>query len=256
VTSRCYALIPAAGTGTRTGRATPKQYLPIAGLPMIVHTLVAFAAVPAIERIAVVVAPDDTTFEALELAPALKMKIDLVRAGGATRDASVANGLDAMRSRIDDDDWVLVHDAARCGITAVMIERLIEYLRDEAIGGLLAVTLDDTIKRQAPSTEDAVFCVAETVDRRGLWRAQTPQMFRYRLLRDALASARARGLAITDEASAVEAIGLRALLVTGSPRNFKVTTEDDLTMMELLLADAHVAMTRSDPTRKFKATPS
>jgi 2-C-methyl-D-erythritol 4-phosphate cytidylyltransferase len=233
VTARCFALIPAAGVGTRTGAAIPKQYLPVAGEPMIVHTLRAFAAVGGIAGIAVVVAPDDDRFAALALEGSLVERIRVMRAGGATRDASVANGLAALQAVIRDDDWVLVHDAARCGITADVIERLIARVGDDAVGGLLAIPLDDTVKRQAAATDRSY--VAETVDRRGLWRAQTPQMFRYGVLRDALASARTRGFLVTDEASAIEAAGLRVLLVPGAPGNFKVTTADDLAMMDVLL---------------------
>jgi 2-C-methyl-D-erythritol 4-phosphate cytidylyltransferase len=233
--SRCFALIPAAGIGLRAGGAIPKQYLPVAGAPMILHAVAAFAAVDAIERIALVIAPDDPWFDEIMPAALRPEGITVVRDGGATRDASVANGLAALAGVARDDDWILVHDAARCGITPALIERLIERVGDDPIGGLLAVPLDDTIKRAATATDDARPTVAETVDRRGLWRAQTPQMFRYRVLVDALASARTAGVAITDEASAIEATGRRALLVPGAPRNFKVTTADDLAMMDQLL---------------------
>ena len=230
--ARCFALIPAAGVGARSGAAIPKQYVAVADVPMIVHTLAAFAAVAAIERIVVVIAAADAWFADVVRD---SDRITVVRAGGATRDATVANGLAAMRDLLADDDWVLVHDAARCGITAEMIASLIDRVRDDPIGGLLALPLDDTVKRAAVGTVDLHPSVAETVDRRGLWRAQTPQMFRYRLLADAIADARARGIAMTDESSAIESAGHRALLVPGSARNFKVTTADDLAMMDRLL---------------------
>ncbi len=204
---------------------------------MIVHTLAAFMTLPVIEKIVVVVAPDDTMFDQLLPEAERSGRVIVVKNGGATRDASVANGLEAMRDTFDDDDWVLVHDAARCGITSELIAHLIDRVRDDPVGGLLAVPLDDTVKRAAVATTEAKTAVAGTVDRRGLWRAQTPQMFRYRLLRDALLSARAAQAAITDEASAIEAVGRRALLVPGSPFNFKVTTADDLAMMDALLRD-------------------
>jgi 2-C-methyl-D-erythritol 4-phosphate cytidylyltransferase len=237
VTSRCFALIPAAGIGARAGSAIPKQYLPVADRPMIVHTLAAFMALSVIEYIVVVIAPNDRYFEELMPAKTLPGRFIVVRDGGATRHASVANGLDALGGIADDDDWVLVHDAARCGITSDLIQQLIDRVEADAIGGLLAVPLDDTVKRQTDTSTEGNAAIAETVDRRGLWRAQTPQMFRYRPLRDALAAAHANGLTITDEASAIEATGQRALLVQGSPRNFKVTTADDLDMMDLLLRD-------------------
>lgn len=232
MTSRVFALIPAAGTGTRTGAAIPKQYLDIAGEPMIARTIAAFANVAAVERIIVVIAPDDRAFDDVPLDPAVKRRVDAVRCGGPTRAATVANGLASLDGFASADDWVLVHDAARCGITPSLIEALIERVQHDPVGGLLAVTLDDTVKR---ASDDATPFVASTVDRRGLWRAQTPQMFRYRLLVDAMAAARIGGVSITDESSAMEAAGHRVLLVPGSPRNFKVTTADDVAMMDALL---------------------
>ena len=232
MTARVFALIPAAGVGTRAGAAVPKQYLSIAGEPMIVRTLAAFAAVPIVERVVVVIAPDDRWFERLDPQPAVADRVDVVRRGGATRAATVVNGLDALAGFAGADDWVLVHDAARCGITPQMVEALIGKIAGDPVGGLLAVPLDDTVKRADGEVSPAV---VETVDRRGLWRAQTPQMFRYRLLMEAMRAAQASGAPTTDEASAMEAAGHRVLLVAGSPRNFKVTTADDVTMMDLLL---------------------
>ena len=234
--ARVFALIPAAGIGSRAGAAIPKQYLGIAGEPMIVHTLAAFASVAVIERIVVVLAADDRRFETLMLDPRVEARVDVVRRGGASRDATVANGLAALHDIASADDWILVHDAARCGITPALIEALIDRVRSDPVGGLLALPLDDTVKRAAAgaaSNGDAT--VFETVDRRSLWRAQTPQMFRYGLLVDALATARASGATTTDESSAMEAGGHRVMLVPGSPRNFKVTTADDVAMMDVLL---------------------
>jgi len=204
-------LIPAAGVGSRTGGVVAKQYLDVAGKPMIVRTIEAFAAVPAIERIVVVIAPDDARFEQLALDDASARAVRVERAGGATRDASVLNGLAALRGEVHDNDWI-------------------DTLRDDDVGGLLALPVADTIKR-AGSDGDAI----ETVDRSSLWQAQTPQMFRFSMLRDALAAAQSRGLAITDEASAIEASGRRPRLVVGGARNFKVTTADDLALMDALL---------------------
>lgn len=238
MTPRCFALIPAAGVGARAGGAIAKQYLPVAGEPMIVHTLRAFGEVTEIVGIVVVVAPNDDRFHAIALEPSVADRVTVVHAGGATRDATVANGLAALQDVARDDDWVLVHDAARCGITASTIERLIERLRDDPVGGLLALPLDDTIKREIDDDRGATDSgpvVAQTVDRRGLWRAQTPQMVRYGILCAALADARARGVLLTDEASALEAAGHRVLLVPGAPDNFKVTTAADLAMMDVLL---------------------
>ena len=234
--ARCFALIPAAGSGTRTESATPKQYLPLADKPMIVHAIDAFAAVAAIERIVVIVARGDTRHRELSLADAVRARVEFLEAGGATRDASVANGLDGLAGRLRDDDWILVHDAARCGITAPMIEQLIDALHDDPVGGLMAVPVIDTIKRVA--NEPGVplrRSVVETVDRAALWQAQTPQMFRYAMLRDALAAAHRAERVVTDESSAIEAAGHKPRLVPGAARNFKVTTADDLHLMDLLL---------------------
>ncbi len=244
MTARCHALIPAAGIGARAGGAIPKQYRAVGGVPMLVHVLGAFAAVATIERIVVVVAPDDERFAALPIDAAIAARLLVVRAGGATRDASVANGLAAVADAVADDDWVLVHDAARCGITAADIERLIATLADDEVGGLLAVRLDDTVKREVADVDASRPTVAATVDRSGLWRAQTPQMFRYRILRDALAAAREAGFTVTDEASAIEAAGRPARLVPGTATNFKVTTADDLAMMDLLVTGRRRAASR------------
>jgi 2-C-methyl-D-erythritol 4-phosphate cytidylyltransferase len=232
-TRRRFALIPAGGTGARIGGALPKQYLPVAGRPLIAHTLAAFVATPAIDAIVVVVAPGDAWIDSLVES---SERVRIVRDGGATRADSVANGLAAMDDATD-DDWVLVHDAARCGIAPAQVEALVATLGDDPVGGLLAVRLDDTVKREEGADAPTV---AATVDRSGLWRAQTPQMFRYRLLRDALALATTRGTPVTDEASAMEAAGHRVRLVPGSARNFKVTTTDDLAMMDALLRAARV----------------
>lgn len=231
---RCIALIPAAGAGSRAGSDVPKQYLEVAGKPMIVHTIEAFAAVPAIERIVVVITPEDRCFERLALSETAGRSLRVVKRGGQTRGASVRNGLEALRDEIDADPWILVHDAARCGITPALIETLIEALGDDDVGGLLAVPVADTLKRAQREVASRP-CVDETVERSSLWQAQTPQMFRYRVLCDALAAAHGRGLALTDEAGAIEAAGGMPRLVTGSARNFKVTTADDLAMMDALL---------------------
>ena len=236
--TRCVALIPAAGTGSRAGGDVPKQYREVAGKTMLVRTIEAFAAVPAITRIAVVLAPEDARFEQLVFDDATTRLLRVVRAGGATRDASVRNGLAVLakteREEIADQDWILVHDAARCGITPAMIASLIDSLLDDAVGGLLALPVADTIKRASRDAFDHGG-VVETIDRASLWQAQTPQMFRYRLLSNALAAAQRQALAITDEASAIEAAGHRPRLIAGDARNFKVTTAEDFAMMDALL---------------------
>ena len=217
---RYFALIPAAGVGARMGAGCPKQYMPIAGKPMLQHVIDTFAASPRIAHTFVVVSADDAYIDDLKLVE----KTTIIRNGGATRHASVLNGLRGMH--VDDNDWVLVHDAARPGLTVGLIERLIQALHDDAVGGLLALPVVDTIKRV-----DVDVRAEATVPRERLWAAQTPQMFRHALLRDALEQA----VEVTDEASAIEALGMKPKLVEGSPRNFKVTLPHDVALAELYL---------------------
>lgn len=220
---RYFALIPAAGIGARSGAALPKQYLPLAGKPMLRHVLDTFAASADIRHTFVVVSADDGYIDALagDLAGC-----SILRTGGATRHASVLNGLLAMRTHVHDHDWVLVHDAARPGLNAALIAHLIGSLREDAVGGLLALPLVDTLKRASSDGR-----VLETVPRAAMWAAQTPQMFRYGVLRRALEQA----VDVTDEASAIEALGLQPTLVEGSPRNLKVTLPHDIALAELYL---------------------
>ena len=228
---RFFALIPCAGQGMRAigdnaaqgaAAALPKQYQPIAGLPMVQHTLQAFAGVARIDSCLVVVAPGDDFFSgqsagAYEVAPC----------GGATRAASVLNGLEQLAaSGAELDDWVLVHDAARCLVTPALIDRLIDACHCDPVGGLLAQPVPDTLKQGRDER------VVATVDRSDKWLAQTPQMFRYRLLTNALESF--DGVP-TDEAQAIEALGFEPKLVTGSLRNMKVTYPQDMALMELFI---------------------
>ena len=222
--SSCYALIPCAGVGQRAGAAGPKQYAPLAGRALVAHTLAALAAVPRLAGTLVALAPDDTEFETL--VPA-RPGLWVARCGGATRAATVRAGLTALRAQgAVDDDWVLVHDAARCLLRPAWVERLIDACLHDPVGGLLALPLTDTLK-QAEADR-----VAATVDRTGKWAAQTPQMFRLALLERALDAAAA---AVTDEASAVEALGLQPRLVQGHPDNLKVTWPADFERAERLL---------------------
>lgn len=224
--SRYFALIPAAGLGARFGGATPKQYLPLHGRPLLWHAAAALAQHPRIERVFVVLHPDDQRF-AREPWHELGA-IEGLRVGGSTRAESVRNGLQAM-SGVAQDDWVLVHDAARPCLSTAMIDRLLAEVGNAAAGGLLAVPLADTLKRADPNS-----CVIATEPREDRWRAQTPQMFRHAVLLAALAGAREA----TDDASAVEAMGLRPRLVMGSDLNLKVTYPEDLLLAELLLRAA------------------
>lgn len=224
-----FALIPAAGIGARMSGDQPKQYLRLAGRPMLQHVLDTFSAASVIAHTFVVVSAEDGYIEEMICAaPHLTGRVTVLHKGGATRHESVLNGLHSIRERVADDDWVLVHDAARPGLTAALIDKLICSLREDTTGGLLAMPLVDTLKRSGPDLR-----IATTVPRDHLWTAQTPQMFRYALLRQALESA----VEVTDEASAVEALGFHPKLVEGSLRNFKVTLPQDLRLAELFLKE-------------------
>ena len=222
---RCHALVPCAGSGSRAGTAQPKQYQPLAGRPLVQHTLAALGAVARIDRLLVVVAPGDDTLRQ----PGARWQ--LADCGGATRAESVCNGLDhLLASGAAPQDWVLVHDAARCLLTPALVDALIDACLPDAVGGLLALPLPDTLKRAQDGR------VAATVERADKWLAQTPQMFRIGALRAALAPHAASGFAgITDEASAMEAAGQRPLLVRGSAQNVKITYPEDFALAQAVL---------------------
>ncbi|HZW26531.1 MAG TPA: 2-C-methyl-D-erythritol 4-phosphate cytidylyltransferase [Gallionella sp.] len=218
-----HALVPAAGFGARMGHELPKQYLPLAGKPMIWHALTTLCACPELETVFVVLSPGDTLFHGYDWSHCDE-KLQPLYCGGETRAESVANGL--LASELEPDDWVLVHDAARPCLTQAHLAKLIAELRDDPVGGILAVPVADTLKRA-----DDAQRIARTEDRASLWQAQTPQMFRAGLLMQALQQCKA----VTDEASAVEALGLQPKLVASESTNFKVTYPQDLLLAELLL---------------------
>lgn len=223
------ALIPAAGVGARMAAGSPKQYLAIGAKPMLRHTVDAFLSSPLIAHTYVVVSADDPFIDGvLPDAREPGSRVTVLRCGGATRMESIRNGLHALAGVLGAQDRVLVHDAARPGLNAALIERLIVETGDHAAGGLLALPVVDTVKRRG---EDGV----ATVPRYGLWLAQTPQMFSYALLCRALDAA-LDPAAITDDASAVEALGLAPRLVEGHPRNLKVTLPSDIRIAEMYLA--------------------
>ena len=225
-TSRCFALVPCAGVGARAGAGGRKQYAPLAGLAVVAHTLAALASVPAVAATLVVLASDDTEFE--QHAPRFTgAKAWVARCGGATRAASVTAGLAVLHQRgAVDEDWVLVHDAARCLLQPAWVQRLIDACRDDAVGGLLALPLADTLKASQADR------VAATLPRAEKWLAQTPQMFRLGVLQRALLHA---GDAVTDESSAIEALGLQPLLVPGEAENFKLTWPADFLLATRLM---------------------
>jgi 2-C-methyl-D-erythritol 4-phosphate cytidylyltransferase len=222
-----YALVPAAGGGARMGAEIPKQYLPLLDRPLVWHTLAALCAVPALTRVFVVLAADDAQWDRHDWS-AFDGRLEVLRCGGATRADSVSNGLRAIAGRVADDDWILVHDAARACLTVAHVESLIGAVGGDAVGGILAVPVADTLK-QAGSDG----AIAATVPRERLWQAQTPQMFRHALLLKALE----RASAVTDEASAVEALGLHPKLVAADATNLKVTYPLDLHLAEIILRD-------------------
>ena len=222
---RFFALIPCAGQGSRAAMAqgsAAKQYQVVAGQALVLHTLAAFAALARICASWVVVAPGDGFFDALP-----GRSFEVADCGGATRAESVGNGLAALLAAgAEPDDWVLVHDAARCLVTPEQIKQLIEACEHDDVGGLLAQPLPDTLKSGANGR------VSATIDRSDKWLAQTPQMFRIGTLMRALAAA---GPGVTDESSAVEALGLAPKLVAGSAQNFKVTYPEDFALAESIL---------------------
>jgi len=223
--SEFFALVPAAGSGSRMGGELPKQYLPLAGQPMIYHALATLCTCADIAIVFVVLAPGDTQFQQYDWS-IFGDKLQPLYCGGATRAESVTNGL--MAAELEPDDWVLVHDAARPCLSRMQLARLIAEIRDDKVGGILAVPVADTLKRA-----DAGQRVALTENRDGLWQAQTPQMFRTGLLLQALMTAPN----VTDEASAVEALGLHPKLVASETTNFKVTYPQDVELAELLLRE-------------------
>jgi 2-C-methyl-D-erythritol 4-phosphate cytidylyltransferase len=224
---RLFALVPCAGSGQRAGADGPKQYQAIAGQAMVAHTLAALARVERLSATLVALAPDDTQFES-RVSGFVSARGWVARCGAATRAATVAKGLAELAARgAQPQDWVLVHDAARCLIRPSWVDRLIDACLDDEVGGLLALPVADTLKEEAQGR------VSATLDRRGKWMAQTPQMFRLGLLAQALAQA---GDAVTDEAGAIEALGHQPVLVRGAFENLKITWPEDFEIAQRLLA--------------------
>ena len=223
-----HLIIPAAGAGSRMVDELPKQYLLLAGKPMIAHTIQVFFNHPRIARIHLALNPADKLWRSLNLDPTCKLKLHYT--GGESRAATVLNTLNAID--VAGNDWILVHDAARPGLTRQMLDKLLSELEHDPVGGLLALPLADTLKQS-----DAFNHVAKTIPRAQLWQAQTPQMFRYSLLKQALTAYNGQS---TDEAEAVEALGLQPKLVQGELRNLKVTYPQDLALLEALLLSENI----------------
>ncbi len=226
------ALVPAAGTGTRLGDALPKQYQDVNGHPMIFHALDALSHVSRISTIGVVLSPVDRHWQSLmadaDAGRLLGGRVVTWRVGGQTRAASVLNGLRELSCEISAGDWVMVHDAARPCLRTELVEQFIDELEEDSVGGLLALPLADTLKR-----DDGYLRVERTLEREGVWRAQTPQMFRYGTLVAALEAMPGA----TDEAQAIEALGHRPRLVMGDSANLKVTYAPDLKLARMLLRE-------------------
>jgi 2-C-methyl-D-erythritol 4-phosphate cytidylyltransferase len=228
--SRYLAVIPAAGTGSRVGGALPKQYLAIGGHPLLYFAISRMCAHAAIARVYVALAPEDRLFETHDWTP-FAAKLAPLYVGGNSRAATVLNALEAISGEADADDWILVHDAARPCLSARMLDQLIDGVGDDRAGGLLAVPVADTLKR-ADDDQRSI----RTESRSGLWQAQTPQMFRYEVLLRALRSCDLDQA--TDEAAAIEALGLRPKLVQCDSTNLKVTRAQDVALAELILNQA------------------
>jgi 2-C-methyl-D-erythritol 4-phosphate cytidylyltransferase len=209
----------------------PKQYRTVASRDLLYYSLAAFDACSEFAQTLLVIAPGDQHFDARRFGG---LRFAVRRCGGASRQASVFNGLNALAEfGAADDDWVLVHDAARPGITPALIRSLVAAVKNDPVGGIMALPVADTLKRVAAEGEARI---ARTEPRDGLWQAQTPQMFRIGMLRDAILRAQQEGHDLTDEASAMEWLGHSPKLVQGSLRNFKVTYPEDFDLAEAILS--------------------
>ncbi|MDF3012324.1 MAG: 2-C-methyl-D-erythritol 4-phosphate cytidylyltransferase [Cellvibrio sp.] len=227
-----WIVVPAAGIGTRMGAVCPKQYLPLVGKTVIEHTLERLLTLPDVAGIYLVLGAEDTYWDNLPLAQ--NKRISRVT-GGAERCDSVLNALAQLQDRTTPDDWVLVHDAARPCIQVQSILKLIEQVKNHPVGGILGLPVSDTLKQVADSV------IHSTADRRLLWQAQTPQMFRFELLHNCLQRALAEGKMITDESSALECYNYQPLMVQGRSDNIKITHPEDLAIAAMLLQQQSLA---------------
>lgn len=219
-----WAVLPAAGIGRRMGYSIPKQYLTIDGAPLLLHSLRRLSAVKEIEKLVVVIHPEDSRWAELEESIAVEFENRIITVmGGDERYQSVLNGLTAMAGFADKDDWVLVHDAVRPCVRTSDIEKLIQKVSLHSIGGLLGSPVDNTLKRV-----DKELAVIETVDRESCWNALTPQMFRFAQLKESIEAVVASGAQVTDESAAMEVAGFKPIMVAGSKDNIKITHEADL----------------------------
>lgn len=225
--NKYWALVPAAGIGRRLGSKTPKQYLKLHDREVLAWTLQTFTDLDFLEKIILILHPEDNyfaTYMAQEFPDVLLVK------GGEERQDSVANGLEFLKDLAGDDDWVLVHDAARPCLMAEDLIKLVSSLKEDKVGGILATQVKDTLKRS-----DDSFKVVDTLIRNEYWLAATPQLFRFSLMLEALTKAQESGLVATDEAAAIEALGMPVKIVEGRSDNLKITSQEDLALAEFLL---------------------
>ncbi|MES9851710.1 MAG: 2-C-methyl-D-erythritol 4-phosphate cytidylyltransferase [Candidatus Thiodiazotropha sp. L084R] len=227
MSSRCWAVVPAAGVGRRMGGDIPKQYLDLSGRRIIDHALASLLSHPRISAVYVALSEEDDYWELCDYASDPRV---IRVTGGKERYHSVFNALKSLLEQANEDDWVLVHDAARPCLTKADLTRLIESLHDHPVGGLLGVPVSDTLKRV-----DSAKGIDATISREGLWRAYTPQMFRLGLLISSIEAALLSGVTITDEAGAMELSGYQPQMVEGEATNIKITRPDDLKLARLYL---------------------
>ncbi|MEQ1739120.1 MAG: 2-C-methyl-D-erythritol 4-phosphate cytidylyltransferase [Methyloglobulus sp.] len=220
-----WAVVPAAGVGKRMNADRPKQYLELAGKTVIEHTLSRLLQANVFSAVAVAISAEDPYWPELEIA---EDNLIITAPGGKERADSVLSGLKAIREKANDNDWVLVHDAARPCLTTGDIHLLIDTLVNDDVGGILALSSHDTLKNVQGCD------ILGTMDRRLIWRALTPQMFRYGMLKTALEEAEGNP-AVTDEASALELKGLRPKIVEGRPDNIKITRPEDLALAQFYM---------------------
>ena len=222
-------LLPCAGNGSRVKSKVPKQYIKINGKTILEYTLDAFLATPQINQIVIITAPDDDYIDAI-LTNYQLTKIEVMKVGGSSRAISVKNGLNKLNCT--ENDWVMVHDAARCCILPQTIRRMIEILNSDEVGGILAIPAIDTVKQGDGQV------ISKTLDRRMIYLAQTPQMFRYKVLKTAYNEVNVSEA--TDDAALVEKTGLEVKLVLGEPTNIKITYKEDFDLATMILSKQYV----------------
>jgi len=227
MSSGFWAVVPAAGIGERMQSDRPKQYLQLEDKLVIEHTLQRLASHPEIKGIVIAIAQEDEWWPTVSVVVSCPL---YVVHGGEQRSHSVLNALDKLSTLVADDTWVLVHDAARPCLRQEDIDRLLSALSNHDVGGLLGLPVNDTVKRT--SNDDVIM---ETIERRNLWRASTPQMFRLVILKSALQALREQNITVTDEASAIEFVGLEPVMVEGHADNIKITVSTDLALAQLFM---------------------